>query len=554
MGGARAPGPQSSCAGGRHHRPGRDRRGASGIQRELGAARSCPSTSWTPSCPMQPTWSRGARSGVGRLARRGDLGDRAGAARSDRAPTARIKLVARREPRASAADSTRSCRSRSALGLKYVELARGTTGCRSARRERSSPSARPARGRSSSTRCWTPSTRARAPARAARSDGLGGGLAGRGAGPEHRASARSRRCWPTSSRWRPTCQIQRTRARPSGAGAGRHHRRAAHRVRRRRRSYSPTSTPPSARSPTSPAPRSRKRSRRRPRRWPTATSEFPRQRPFLRNARRALPRARAGARRASLLRAAPGRRRRRGPARASQDLAAGAAAGARFRRARGVLRGAGRADRRSPAGADCAHAAPDAQLPDARPDHAATTSRSGSATSRACCPRATRNGTWQRFIIIAAPTGPNSEGGPSSRPADGPGRRQPPPLQPVSQHGGAGPATGVRGGQRAVPRGPTTIGNVGRAPVCDHGGQAVRRARRSLRGAGRRDRRSCALALVVWLAFRRAPGAARAASSCGRVQRRRRDRRALAGADRGRGGGEGHEGRAPRRRVGRPPS
>jgi hypothetical protein len=31
------------------------------------------------------------------------------------------------------------------------------------------------------------------------------------------------------------------------------------------------------------------------------------------------------------------------------------------------------------------------------------------------------NGTWQRFIIVSAPTGPNNEGGPSSAPANGPG-------------------------------------------------------------------------------------------------------------------------------------
>jgi virulence factor Mce-like protein len=31
-----------------------------------------------------------------------------------------------------------------------------------------------------------------------------------------------------------------------------------------------------------------------------------------------------------------------------------------------------------------------------------------------------KNGTWQRFIIVAAPNGPNSEGTPSSKPADGP--------------------------------------------------------------------------------------------------------------------------------------
>ncbi len=30
------------------------------------------------------------------------------------------------------------------------------------------------------------------------------------------------------------------------------------------------------------------------------------------------------------------------------------------------------------------------------------------------------NGTWQRFIIVATPQGPNNEGGPSSAPADGP--------------------------------------------------------------------------------------------------------------------------------------
>ncbi|CAN5580744.1 hypothetical protein BH20ACT19_BH20ACT19_02380 [soil metagenome] len=33
-----------------------------------------------------------------------------------------------------------------------------------------------------------------------------------------------------------------------------------------------------------------------------------------------------------------------------------------------------------------------------------------------------QNGTWQRFIIVAPPEGPNNEGGPSSAPAQGPGR------------------------------------------------------------------------------------------------------------------------------------
>jgi hypothetical protein len=31
-----------------------------------------------------------------------------------------------------------------------------------------------------------------------------------------------------------------------------------------------------------------------------------------------------------------------------------------------------------------------------------------------------KNGTWQRFIIVPAPNGPNSEGTPSAKPANGP--------------------------------------------------------------------------------------------------------------------------------------
>jgi hypothetical protein len=30
------------------------------------------------------------------------------------------------------------------------------------------------------------------------------------------------------------------------------------------------------------------------------------------------------------------------------------------------------------------------------------------------------NGTWQRFIVVVAPSGPNNEGGPASAPANGP--------------------------------------------------------------------------------------------------------------------------------------
>ena len=48
-----------------------------------------------------------------------------------------------------------------------------------------------------------------------------------------------------------------------------------------------------------------------------------------------------------------------------------------------------------------------------------------------------KNGTWQRFIIVTTPQGPNNEGGPSL----GPGQRavggQPPAHQPVPEHGRA---------------------------------------------------------------------------------------------------------------------
>jgi len=39
-----------------------------------------------------------------------------------------------------------------------------------------------------------------------------------------------------------------------------------------------------------------------------------------------------------------------------------------------------------------------------------------------------RNGTWQRFIVVAAPSGDNNEGSPSSAPANGPTGNGPPPA------------------------------------------------------------------------------------------------------------------------------
>ena len=66
------------------------------------------------------------------------------------------------------------------------------------------------------------------------------------------------------------------------------------------------------------------------------------------------------------------------------------------------------------------------------------------------------HGTWQRFIIIATPQGPNNEGGPSSAPANGgtPTRDNYLHSNPYPNTGVARPAQGVRGRQRAVPRRP----------------------------------------------------------------------------------------------------
>ncbi len=71
-----------------------------------------------------------------------------------------------------------------------------------------------------------------------------------------------------------------------------------------------------------------------------------------------------------------------------------------------------------------------------------------------------KNGTWQRFIIIATPQGPNNEGGPSSAPANGP-------LVENHLHSNAYPNTAAPGqpkeceaANEPYARGRTVIGNV----------------------------------------------------------------------------------------------
>ena len=74
------------------------------------------------------------------------------------------------------------------------------------------------------------------------------------------------------------------------------------------------------------------------------------------------------------------------------------------------------------------------------------------------------NGTWQRFIIVATPQGPNNEGGPPRAPADGPTLENHLHSNPYPNTAVAGPAARVRGGQRALPRGPDRDRQRARAP------------------------------------------------------------------------------------------
>ena len=118
------------------------------------------------------------------------------------------------------------------------------------------------------------------------------------------------------------------------------------------------------------------------------------------------------------------------------------------------------------------------------------------------------NGTWQRFIIIAAPVGPNNEGSPSSAPGNGPDPDELLAREPVPEHGVAGADQGVRGRQRGLP--PEPPGDRQRARQPGHqdrrparsGGRGVRRV-----GGERLNRFQAGLiALLViavgtWFAF-----------------------------------------------------
>jgi virulence factor Mce-like protein len=70
------------------------------------------------------------------------------------------------------------------------------------------------------------------------------------------------------------------------------------------------------------------------------------------------------------------------------------------------------------------------------------------------------NGTWQRFIIVAAPLGPNNEGGPSSKPADGPGTDNHLHSNPYPNTASPGQPDECEAGNEDYLTGRTVIGNV----------------------------------------------------------------------------------------------
>jgi virulence factor Mce-like protein len=70
------------------------------------------------------------------------------------------------------------------------------------------------------------------------------------------------------------------------------------------------------------------------------------------------------------------------------------------------------------------------------------------------------NGTWQRFIIIATPQGPNNEGGPSSRPANGPNTDNHLHSNPYPNTAAPGQTRECEAGNAGYVPGQTRIGNV----------------------------------------------------------------------------------------------
>jgi virulence factor Mce-like protein len=71
-----------------------------------------------------------------------------------------------------------------------------------------------------------------------------------------------------------------------------------------------------------------------------------------------------------------------------------------------------------------------------------------------------RNGTWQRFIIVTTPQGPNNEGGQASAPADGPGEDNHLHTNPYPNTASPGQPKECEAANEPYIKGKTIIGNV----------------------------------------------------------------------------------------------
>jgi ABC-type transporter Mla subunit MlaD len=71
-----------------------------------------------------------------------------------------------------------------------------------------------------------------------------------------------------------------------------------------------------------------------------------------------------------------------------------------------------------------------------------------------------RNGTWQRFIIVATPQGPNAEGGPASAPANGPTTENHLHTNPYPNTAAPGQPRECESGNEPYLAGRTVLGNV----------------------------------------------------------------------------------------------
>jgi hypothetical protein len=71
-----------------------------------------------------------------------------------------------------------------------------------------------------------------------------------------------------------------------------------------------------------------------------------------------------------------------------------------------------------------------------------------------------RSGTWQRFIIIPTPEGPNNEGGPSTRPANGPEEANHLHSNPYPNWAAPGQTQECEAGNEPYAVGKTSVGNV----------------------------------------------------------------------------------------------